>query len=422
MSRKLVRGAAVLGTAIVVAALATGGADAVPVPPQRSPEVALPAELVAALERDLHMSPHEYLERAEAAQDVAEYASDLRRSDPAAVGGAWLAADGTPTVAVTTQPAADRVAAAGFRAERVPLSTSGRLMQPTVPEQGKATPPPSFHVASGTTPIGGDAYITTAGPIATTPSFLVCSFGFAAADSAGTPLVLSAGHCDPNRPAAGTDSAAKVYRPRIGDLRNSTLVGDFAASGIGETGGNLDYSVIELTSDAAATTGLVQPLVRGSDGSILTITGTATPVVGAPACKSGQTSGYTCGTVDFADYNTILAGDAGESWSVRGFTTTACTLGGDSGGAIVTGTRALGITSGSNVSHYSDCATAASDNAGALMSFGIPIRAVLARVGEQSQQCVTLRTAANPAGAANGRTCDPEPASTGSSGSLSFGG
>lgn len=417
MRSRLVRSAAVVGTAIVAAALSTAGSgQAAPASAQQSSS-ALPADLVVALQRDLNMTPQEYLDRAAAAQQVAAYASELRRSDSGGVGSAWLAPDGTPTVAVTTQAAADRVAAAGYRAQMVPLSTSGLNMQSVVPNR-RSAPPPSFHVATGTTPIGGDGYITAAQPLASAPSYLICSFGFAAADTAGNPLALSAGHCDPNRPAAGTPDAAGVYEPKVGDLRNSRSVGRFAESGIGDEGGNLDYSVIGLASDAVTTTGLGQPTVRGGNGSTLTITGIAVPVSGAPACKSGQTSGYTCGTIDYADYNTVLGGDGGESWNVRGFSTTACTLGGDSGGAIVTGTLALGITSGSSVSHYRDCATAESENPGEVMSLGIPIQAVLARVNQSSDGCVTLRTAANPAGSPDSTNC---PAPTSGSGSLVFG-
>ncbi|WFR73507.1 S1 family peptidase [Prescottella defluvii] len=257
---------------------------------------------------------------------------------------------------------------------------------------------PRFEVASGTDPIGGDAYITTVEPIATAQSFMVCSFGFTAADSAGTPLALSAGHCDPNRATTGTANAAAVYAPNRTDLPNSPRVGDFARSGIGSAGGGLDYSVIRLTPEAAAG-GLGKPTVRGVGGEALTITGTAVPVVGAPVCKSGQTSGYTCGTVQDAAYSTDLYGNGGESWRVHGFTHNACTLAGDSGGAIITGTRALGITSGSTVANAAGCAQAAA--AGGVLSFGIPVRDILAQVNGSSCPAgpgIAVRTAANPTG------------------------
>ncbi|WP_207390446.1 S1 family peptidase [Rhodococcus sp. ABRD24] len=411
MHKSLARCAAAVVVAVAVAALSVAGtAQAAPSGPSLSAADGLPADLVAALQRDLQLTPQQYLDRAAAAQQVAGYARDVRRADPGSFGGAWLDADGTPTVAVTTQAAADRVVAAGYRPEIVPFSADGLERALAQPNQRMGTPPPMprFRVASGTSPIGGDAYISTPVPIADAGSYLVCSFGFTAADSAGTPLALSAGHCDPSRATTGTANAAQVYVPDFADLRSSQLVGSFAESGIGETGGGLDYAVIRLTPDAA-TTGLGQPTVRSVGGSTLTITGTAVPVVGAPVCKSGQTSGYTCGTVLESDFTTNLEGDAGEIWSVRGFTDSACTLAGDSGGAIITGTLALGITSGSNVADAPDCARAATVSGGT-MTFGIAVRDVLARVNG-SMECpavpgIGLRTGANPAGSC---ATEPEP-------------
>ncbi|MCL2533040.1 MAG: S1 family peptidase [Nocardiaceae bacterium] len=397
MRTRLARRVAIVGTSAALAALsATGIVQAEPAP---STADGLPADLVAAIQRDLHLTPEEYLARADAAQQVAGYASDMRRVDPGSFGGAWLDDDGIPTVAVASPVAAASAVAAGYRAQIV---ASPLALETARAETNRLTdsPPPSprFHVASGTDPIGGDAYITATGPLATAQSIMVCSFGFTATDSDGTPLVLSAGHCDPSQATAGTADAASVYAPNFSALRNSPRVGDFAESGVGDTGGGLDYSVIRLTPEAAAA-GLGRPEVRGAIGT-LAITGTAVPVAGAPVCKSGQTSGYTCGTVTYADYTTDLLGDGGESWPVHGFTDNACTLAGDSGGAIITGTRALGITSGSNVADAVDCAHAAAVEGGP-MSFGIPVRAILAHVNGASCSAgpgIGLRTVSHPAG------------------------
>lgn len=414
MRKRPARCAATVGAAVVLAAFSvTGTGQAAPAADR------LPADLVAAIQRDLHLSPQEYLERADAAQQVAGFASDLRRVDPGSFGGAWLDDDGTPTVAVTSSEATARVVAAGYRAEVAP-SPVVAPEDPLAQRNRRSNTPlsvPRIRVASGTDPIGGDAYVTTLEPIATAGAFMVCSFGFTAADSAGTPLVLSAGHCDPSPATAGTANAAPVYAPDRTDIRNSPRVGGFAESGLGGTGGGLDYSAIRLTPEAAAG-GLGRPTVRGAGGSALTITGTAVPVVGAPVCKSGQASGYTCGTVQDADYTTDLYGNGGEAWSVHGFTDNACTLAGDSGGAIITGTRALGITSGSSVADAADC-TQAATVPGGMLSFGIPVRDILARVNGSSCPAgpgIGLRTAANPAGTCE--TLDPATAGSSAFGSL----
>ncbi|MGW6376106.1 S1 family peptidase [Rhodococcus sp. NPDC055112] len=97
------------------------------------------------------------------------------------------------------------------------------------------------------------------------------------------------------------------------------------------------------------------------------ITGTADPVVGAPACKSGNTTGFTCGKITAVD-----------QWSYRpdlsvdnAFIATACTLPGDSGGAIATGTKALGISHGTANIPNGECGHSTT-------VWGQPIKSVLA--------------------------------------------
>ncbi|RZL73810.1 MAG: protease, partial [Rhodococcus sp. (in: high G+C Gram-positive bacteria)] len=125
------------------------------------------------------------------------------------------------------------------------------------------------------------------------------------------------------------------------------------------------------------------PTVRGANGSTVTVTGTASPVIGAPVCKSGQSSSFTCGVVAADRVETQLFMEDGTSRTVRGFASTACTLAGDSGGAIVTGTLALGITSGSNSGGAPDCTEAnlALAQFGGTASLGIPIDQVTSATG-----------------------------------------
>ncbi|RZK74226.1 MAG: protease, partial [Rhodococcus sp. (in: high G+C Gram-positive bacteria)] len=128
---------------------------------------------------------------------------------------------------------------------------------------------------------------------------------------------------------------------------------------------------------------LDRPAVRGANGTTLEITGTARPVVGAPICKSGQTSSFTCGVVAADHVETQLFVADGSSRVVNGFAGTACTLAGDSGGAIVTGTLALGITSGSNASGAPNCTEANLVLApeGGTASLGIPVADIVDTIG-----------------------------------------
>ncbi|MGB3772995.1 MAG: S1 family peptidase [Rhodococcus sp. (in: high G+C Gram-positive bacteria)] len=384
---------------------------------------ALPTELVDAVQRDLQMSPQEYLDRASQAQRLRSYADDFRRERPTEFAGAWIGEDGVPVVAVTTTEAARQVAQDGYASRQSPVSADslessldefGRWVAALPREissqinsaavdvlQGRivvdianspigralnlpttianlqvvlapAAPAPAPPVAA----TGGDDYVTSSDDIAVAPlsNIEICSFGFSATDAAGNPVNLSAGHCDPG-------SSASVYLPDRADIRASKPVGRFIRSSVGAADG-LDYSVIAV-DDAGVAAGLDRPTVRGANGTTLTITGTASPVVGAPVCKSGQSSSFTCGVVAADRVETQLILGDGDSRTVRGFASTACTLAGDSGGAIVTGTLALGITSGSNSGTAPSCgeANVALAQYGGTASLGIPVDAITAATG-----------------------------------------
>ncbi|SEL57570.1 S1 family peptidase [Rhodococcus maanshanensis] len=91
--------------------------------------------------------------------------------------------------------------------------------------------------------------------------------------------------------------------------------------------------------------------VRAPGQDPVAITGTADPVEGMPVCMSGRVTGYHCGTVGFVDIDTIPL------WPSR-FTVNICGLGGDSGGAVLSGTTALGIAVRSNKAIEGTCDSA----------------------------------------------------------------
>lgn len=391
------------------------GSDASPVVQLTADQ--LPVDLVEAITRDLQISPQEYLDRAAAAQALGAYAVNFKSARPADYAGSWMSLDGHPVVAVTTTEAALVAAADGFRTHVAPVSADSleqaladtnrwisslpeniaravnsasidvlnnrvvidvansvignALDLPTLLENTKIRLSPDGGGAIDSRPLGGDSYITSTGPIRETPTenISVCSFGFNAVDNHNNALNISAGHCNQ---APGT--AAPVYLPNRANVDNSVQVGNFAQSAVGADAAGLDYSVIKFNG-VGVDAGLDRPLVRGANGTTLQITGTARPVVGAPMCKSGQTSSFTCGIVAADRVETQLVTNTGDTRTVRGFAGTACTLAGDSGGAIVTGTLALGITSGSNSSGAPDCGEANLVLAlsGGTANLGIPI-------------------------------------------------
>ncbi|MEU1985091.1 S1 family peptidase [Nocardia sp. NPDC019395] len=427
MRKSVARRAAVKAAIISSAVLLTPLFGAVPATAAPAPEQLraedLPPELVQALSRDLHMTPAEYLDRSARAQELQGYAAEFRAQRPDVFAGAWMTPEGKPMVAVTSPDAAQAAGADGYQTRLAPVSAAALETSLTQLNQWVAGQPrdisqvinsiaidflnsqlvvnvantPLAHVLNLPTllanikvvlapdgggpvehrPMGGDTYISAPGPLddAELRSVDVCSFGFNSVDSAGNALNISAGHCNPNLDKG--DERAGVYGPNVRNIPASPQLGTFVKSELGGAG-TLDYSVIQL-NERAVSSGMDQPSVRGANGTTLTVTGTADPVVGAPVCKSGQSSTFTCGFVVADRVETQLFTTEGTAKTIRGFASTACTLGGDSGGAIVTGTLALGITSGSNAAEAPDCGEAniALAQYGGTATLGIPIRPIL---------------------------------------------
>ncbi|MEU1430605.1 S1 family peptidase [Nocardia sp. NPDC005746] len=417
---------AVASTVLIGPLLSTATAD--PASPDQLAAESLPAELVTAIQRDLKMTPAEYLDRAAKAQQLRDYASEFRTQRPDDFAGAWIGTDGKPVLAVTSLDAAKVAAAAGYQTRLAPISADGLensvdqlnqwittlpreisgainsvaidflnsqlvlsvantpgghlLNLPTLIANIKVILSPNSGGPVERRPMGGDTYITAPTPLDTSLHGVdVCSFGFNSVDSAGNALNISAGHCNPN---VDKGTSAEVYLPNVKNLLSSPKVGTFVTSNLGGSSA-LDYSVIKLNDDAVKA-GMDQPSVRGANGTTLTITGVADPITGAPVCKSGQSSTFTCGFVVADRVETQLYTTEGNSKTIRGFASSACTLGGDSGGAIVTGTLALGITSGSNAADAPNCNEANTQLAqyGGTASLGIPLRPILNEIDANS--------------------------------------
>ena len=144
--------------------------------------------------------------------------------------------------------------------------------------------------------------------------------------------------------AAGTPQASKVR-----ELRGEALgpvVGAFEKTSLD----NHDYSLIGI--DDPARPRFENNLVRVPGQAPVAIDGVAQPVVGAPVCKSGARTGFSCGTVNSVGQSVQV----GDRTLNDAFSTTICALPGDSGGAIITGTKALGISSASSVADQPICA------------------------------------------------------------------
>lgn len=362
------------------------------------PDLGLPAELVAAVQRDLRISPQEYLRRADLAQQIAAFGTTAQRQFPQVFAGTWLDEAGKGIVALAPGPGADEARAAaeagGFTVRNVAKSESTlrgeksaferwldgqpeavsalvrgvvidpvnnsiavRVDKPGLPMPNFIDPsrvivmappvagerlPTAENIAEnqgGGALAGGDGYASIAGDMS-----LRCSFGFNGVDRNGNTVNITAGHCNPDVGTAGTANAASIHELLPGDNLGARL-GTFQKSVLG----NQDYSIIRVAD--AAVNRFNNNAVRVPGAAPVTVDGVATPVVGAPVCKSGSRTGFSCGVVNAVD-QTVQVGDRQLTQS---FSANICALPGDSGGPIVTGRQALGISSASSVADYPIC-------------------------------------------------------------------
>jgi hypothetical protein len=147
----------------------------------------------------------------------------------------------------------------------------------------------------------------------------VCSLGFNARTTKGTRIFLTAGHCTAGKPSFSRNGYI------LGNTRTSSFPGnDFGTVGVIEGWDQQGY-------------------VEGWGAGNIAVRGIADATVGSTLCKSGKSTGWTCGKI-VARNVTV---NYGSNKVVRGlFQHTACVEAGDSGGANMTGNYAQGITSG----------------------------------------------------------------------------
>jgi streptogrisin D len=286
------------------------------------------------------------------APDAAAQAERLTRALGAQGAGAYLDASGRLTVNVLTAAAAAQVRAAGATPRVVPRSLA-RLdrVKAALDAAGSAPVGASWGVdlASNTVlvsvPAGsGAAFVAKARsyggavrvertPAVQTHAFYGgqaiyrggsrCSAGFNTRSGSGRNYVLTAGHCA-DLGGTWTTSSGQT----IGPVAASSFPGN-------------DYGAIRISNPTA-----LDP--RGGvlhNGAFRDITGAGRVPVGSSACKTGSTTGTTCGTVQA--YNVTVNYAEG---TVFGLTrTNICTQPGDSGGAMYAGSLAQGITSGGTI-------------------------------------------------------------------------
>lgn len=149
--------------------------------------------------------------------------------------------------------------------------------------------------------IGGNAYFTEG---------FRCSVGFAVTEG-----FVTAGHCGPT--GATTTQPTGTFAGSV--FPGSDMAWVRTASGNTPVGAVNDYS-----------------------GGVVDVAGSTQAPVGSQVCRSGSTTGWHCGTIQA--YNATVTYAEG---SVNGLIrTTVCAEKGDSGGSLLAGDQAQGVTSG----------------------------------------------------------------------------
>lgn len=148
---------------------------------------------------------------------------------------------------------------------------------------------------------------------------LACSVGFNAVNDRGQAIILTAGHC--------LESATAAYR--------GSLIG---------TTSSVDYPVTDFGAVQTDTANWIpEPAVNKYDGTARAVLGISQPPVGTQVCKASSTTGWTCGTIQAYD-QTVNYGNGNIVYGLVRFS--ACVEPGDSGGAVMDGSSAVGLISG----------------------------------------------------------------------------
>lgn len=281
----------------------------------------LPKGLKDAIKRDLKKSPEEYLAEAESAKDASDLQVELAKRGVQVTHSELV--DGKLKLRVATEEQAKLARKSGADV--------------TV---GPADPPKPAIAAKALASNNGTgwAHFPPGGSEGE-----ACSIGFYGYDkSGGQQQFLTAGHCNP-----GTNPISRLDLPRAGQLSSAAVVATTSTNVAGtfRFGGGLDAGLIK--PDAKFTpTDAVDTWEGTSTGrpsiTALRLRGTIVATVGSNLCKSGITTGWTCGSITHVNVAAQLDGGA----IVNSIVSNACGDHGDSGGADVIGQYAVGITSG----------------------------------------------------------------------------
>lgn len=309
----------------------------------------LPSGLVEAIQRDLGISPAEYLANAAAAKSAADVVAELEAAG-VSINGSVIAGQDL-TVYVDAEADVPLVESVGANVEIGEAPNNA----PEPDEQGYEFKD-DFK--------GGYGYATFDN--ITNPTYANrCSAGFNATSGDGSPIVYTAGHCgvdyEEGHPWYHLDVDSPLFDDQnwTGPELTDRPLGENGPMHLGE---GQDGGLINVTESGWTLPPQVAYWGGGTgapdDGESVDIYDSTDAIVGQPACKSGATSGWTCGEI-LSEEETVEIGldpeDPSQTATVTAFIFNACMLSGDSGGSIVSGHYALGVNSFSNAQDTNTC-------------------------------------------------------------------
>jgi len=314
---------------------------------------ALPPGLTNALQRDVHLTPAQYLANSAAAVQGVKVVAALKSAGVSVLGSKM---DGTKLI-VNVASAQDVA----------PVKAAGATAVIGAPPKADYSNV-DFQAVSSTDTYGGEAYFFQEAGQAGTQNGIRCSIGFNGyAVSTGAPEFLTAGHCETTIPAGGPVTLLNQSAPTPPNSNAGTL-GAQLGSGVTGTYGALtpddgsgeDYGIISSGGAGISPQPAVVTWGGGSTGAPLSsaplgVTGETAGIDNATLCKSGSSSGWTCGTILSVDTTVPVSGQP-----VNAIVATTCLIPGDSGGAALIGSDAVGIDSGS--SFGTSCGTAGAES------------------------------------------------------------
>lgn len=269
----------------------------------------VPVDLAAAVRRDLGLTPEQYVAAGDTAHRAAEIAHAIEGISTSDV---EMVDAETIIVRVDTELQAEQVARLGATPVAKTVSNSEALDPFVVPLN--AAPP------------AGSKFVTS--------DWLTCTLAFWGYNPKGQPVALTAGHC---ATVGSRVSQMRLKNPwrQAGEAGDSSF-GKITARHYGD---GQDVALIKAKKKAKISASL--HMWNGSKR--LPIIGAIEPIVGAPVCKAGARTGWTCGVITELPRSYSLA-DVGMP-RVNGFATSMCSGSGDSGAPVVSGRYAVGVLS-----------------------------------------------------------------------------